>query len=397
MMPNVPRALRAGFTLIELLVVIAIIAVLIALIMPAVQKVRESANRAQCANNLKQIGLAMHSYHDVNHHFPVGEPNDDFRSWGWMVYILPYVEQQPLWEAMNADTTNFALTLNPGGGNQYFINVNGVMTLTPPYPHTDIDNYEQWTNTNARAANGAASLVISTFLCPSDILPDQISSTQSNSREGQNYAGEVGNGNTEVFGGPYGKSNYVGNIGTTAKWGPTRPTSWPYNFTCGGANTGGFGRPQPISHQDGVLYFSNNNIKTSVCRIAMITDGTSNTFMVGEATTSYSVTPLSAQGMAVNHNNGAVPTWAGGVGQNCGNLWAMGSVLRIADQYFPLNAPATMKESDVSFGSQHGGRSGANFAFADAHVQFVLNSVTPQAYAALATINGNEPDTGPAE
>jgi len=90
------RSSKHGFTLVELLVVIAIIGILIALLLPAVQAAREAARRAQCANNLKQIALAMHNYENPHRTLPVG-------SWGccwgsWMVAILPYIEQRPLYE-----------------------------------------------------------------------------------------------------------------------------------------------------------------------------------------------------------------------------------------------------------------------------------------------------------
>ncbi|HVJ85589.1 MAG TPA: DUF1559 domain-containing protein [Caulifigura sp.] len=97
------RMIRAGFTLIELLVVIAIIAILIALLLPAVQQAREAARRTQCRNSLKQIGLALHNYHDTYKVFPGvsyehelnGGDEARHASYGWAVFLFPYIEQTP--------------------------------------------------------------------------------------------------------------------------------------------------------------------------------------------------------------------------------------------------------------------------------------------------------------
>ncbi|OWK43245.1 DUF1559 domain-containing protein [Fimbriiglobus ruber] len=128
---------RRGFTLIELLVVIAIIAILIGLLLPAVQKVRDAAARSSCQNNLKQVGLAIQSYHDANRQFPAGYTtgvtatgDDTGPGWGWAAYVLPHMEQQPLF-------------------NQ--------ITLTQPI--------EAGVNATARVAT------VKSYLCPADSPP----------------------------------------------------------------------------------------------------------------------------------------------------------------------------------------------------------------------------------
>ncbi len=126
---SVPTGRSRGFTLIELLVVIAIIAILIALLVPAVQKVREAAARAQCQNNLHQIGIALNNYHDVQKCFPAGyvcqtQANPEFTSpgWGWAAQLLPYIDQGNL-----ANLINFNLAVeNP-------VNLTARTTIVPVF------------------------------------------------------------------------------------------------------------------------------------------------------------------------------------------------------------------------------------------------------------------------
>src|SRR5437588_10541086 len=120
---------RSAFTLIELLVVIAIIAVLIALLVPAVQKVREAASRAQCENNLKQLGIGLHNFHDVFKGFPAahqsipnypGSPSNP-PTLSWTPFVLPFIEQGPLYACYRLDRAWDDPATNDNGPNQFQI------------------------------------------------------------------------------------------------------------------------------------------------------------------------------------------------------------------------------------------------------------------------------------
>ncbi|MCG6154570.1 DUF1559 domain-containing protein [Rubinisphaera margarita] len=160
---------RRGFTLIELLVVIAIIAILVALLLPAVQQAREAARRSSCKNNLKQIGLALHNYHETYRVFPpgyihrvgaVGQEN----KWGWATHLLPFVEQGTLYDAMEVSNGN-----------------------------NDLDDFDG-------PSGLAGTSIISTYRCPSDPAPDMNNrrGNRSTSNYVANYMADNGDVNTAL-------------------------------------------------------------------------------------------------------------------------------------------------------------------------------------------------------
>src|SRR5579871_4787717 len=125
--------LRRGFTLIELLVVIAIIAILVALRLPAVQQAREAARRTQCKNNLKQLGLAVHNYHDSTNRLPFNGSQDKVRA-STLVRLLPQLEQQPLFNMLNfsvAPNAHISYQLLNGVAGAYFGDVTLPVFLCP--------------------------------------------------------------------------------------------------------------------------------------------------------------------------------------------------------------------------------------------------------------------------
>ncbi len=303
---------RGGFTLIELLVVIAIIAVLIALLLPAVQQAREAARRSQCKNNLKQLGLALHNFHDTFNRFPAGT-NPDIEPWktpgstdanygsNWKIFILPYIDQAPIYGKWQFNTSSG------------YSNSNNITPLL-------------------------AKNMISVYRCPSSTLPD-----------------------------------------FSTRWHQTMYTSYT-------ALSGSTGDATAYAAAGGGLVSDKGVLgNKSMTKIKDITDGTSNTIMVGE------------QSNDLRDGNNAVilgNAYSGSVGVSITaqgpDPWSIGSHLTSTNELYnittirwPINKRWTTSlgtqgvtdnvGNNIPLSSQHVG--GAHLLFGDGAVRFLSDNL----------------------
>jgi prepilin-type N-terminal cleavage/methylation domain-containing protein len=338
------RLRQRGFTLIELLVVIAIIGVLIALLLPAVQAAREAARRTQCRNNLKQIGLALHNYHDTYGNFPPGMPDDDTDQFSWRAYIFPFMEMQNVYNTMVNDPVAGQV-----GTGALFVHKGGTPHTLRGVFNANIDGWNNGCvlNSFSAATRALFQQPVSAWVCPSDVL--------------------ARNNN-----GGFGKANYCGNGG------------WYRGTGLNAGDSCGLGGPNGAAeclgqNQNGILLFSNNNNNTWVVTFADISDGTSNVIAVGEISETLNVNKT-------NNSSARFPVWAGGNHQNDWGRWVtIGSTIRWCDDICFINRK-TGEQSDASFGSKHPG--GSLFAFADGSVQFLRETIDMvNVYARLGSRN----------
>ncbi len=354
------RASRKGFTLIELLVVIAIIAVLVGLLVPAVQKVREAANRMSCSNNLKQLGLAMHSCHDTYKSFPMGA---EFNVGSmWSAFILPFMEQDAAYKALTFQEDGL-------GNIQWAAGLPGVPG--------DV------TSANPSIRNiGICETKFKVFKCPSSDIPDAVADISGDNwivqkRFPANYLGCVS-----------GLQKSDRNRQTTARpWGGTGGTEDNSNWD--GIFITGFAGHQRITY-NGQTYGGVGNGIT----LSSITDGSSNTIMIGEAISSRFDIPMAGLSRELQGlNQGRKDHWVIGSDDiDTGNQGDMSECLgsTAVKMNYPRQEPGTamFSEYEFSFGSNHSG--GANFVFGDGSVKFLRDSIAAGTYSALGTRAGGE-------
>ncbi|MEZ6059775.1 MAG: DUF1559 domain-containing protein [Planctomycetaceae bacterium] len=296
------KPFRRGFTIVELLTTIAIISVLIGLLLPAVQQAREAARRTQCQNQLRQIGLALHMYHDSVRVLPPAYPGGfqlhlDGKRWGWGTFLLPYLEQAPLYAELDPDHRELF--------------------------HVVFDNHRRH----------LLQTVIPTYLCPSD--PSEVIADRNH-----DFTGPTSIGGAVAF-----HLNHLGFRGATSNYVANFGSSWRPNYGIWSADE---------LRGNGVM-----GCNTAV-RFVDITDGTSQTFAVGERT-------------YANHAS----VWCGV--EEWDQCSSFGVPMVAGTAYFDLNQPASAYpytcdgQGAAGFSSSHAG--GANFLLCDGSVRFVSDSI----------------------
>jgi len=352
------RALRRGFTLVELLVVIAIIGILVALLLPAVQAAREAARRSQCVNNLKQIALAMHTYHDTNQVFPItygwgSNAGGAYQAYSEKVRLLPYLERKGEYDSWNQNHT--------------------IPDFYPGYTH---GVWDPWWGGNPQCFSGRLPV----FNCPS----------QPNDLNG-------------------GKANFTYSINHGTSHFP------PHNVT-------GQAMAREGLHNGVAAYvfsWDDPGWNDSAVKMAAITDGTSNTAAYSEFVIQ---NPQITNGSTIikKELRQQVWTWASGnstqeVRQSCltqtglsgrpdmrGRSWSwafLGNGGPYNHTMMPNEKSCQSYEGDwrgsnlLSASSEHTG--GVNVAAADASVKFVTGNVDPQVWWAFGTRNGGENQQAP--
>jgi prepilin-type N-terminal cleavage/methylation domain-containing protein/prepilin-type processing-associated H-X9-DG protein len=370
---------RQGFTLIELLVVIAIIAVLISLLLPAVQSAREAARRAQCVNNMKQIGLAVHNYVSTNDAIPpsaIASTTQNYQDQGVLCRLLPYLEQGPDYNGIN-----------------FLYGVRGIWVVGGAWNAPPMD-VSAWAGDWGRSNATANITYVQAFLCPSD------------ADNGGNNTLFIDGQNRLIC-----TTDYYWNVGTS-------------RFFNGGFVNG-------PSYSPGVLDFEILNgapCANKTIKIATFTDGTSNTAIMSESLQSDSGQEATSRGLRMVYSQPG-PLWKSFT-STPGNPadWQAAQYCQntaLSDQYwwkgeFALSGghniyshtqtpnrrscywaninqfPATSSDQDfagatqtmVAASSVHPG--GVNVLFMDGSVRFVKNSVSFATWYAIATVAGGE-------
>jgi prepilin-type N-terminal cleavage/methylation domain-containing protein/prepilin-type processing-associated H-X9-DG protein len=339
------RRRPSAFTLIELLVVIAIIGILIALLLPAVQKVREAANRSSCGNNLKQIGLAVHNFHDTYGFLPPSAQRDHWLTWA--VMILPYVEQDNLFRMWNLELR--------------YVEQNGQPGLDPR-PHN-----------------------LKVFFCPSRRSPSSVGYSVNDVTAMTDPAFEEGAW-------PGGLSDYACNGG---------------NDSNNNRHAGAMTYANAIGVEpDGTIIHGSFDVSpigtrmiswTGVISFARITDGTSNTLLIGEK----HIRPNSRDGLNEDRsifsgNNANNYSRMAGLPPD-GVMQANGVtqyplITDEHDRTMVTNTPPGAYDSNTDFGGPHPGV--CMFVFCDGSVKGVRNTVDMVTLTRLAVRDDGLPITG---